>query len=164
MNVSQMIWQATLVMMLKSERSKRGLKKRSIRKGGNRDTVCQSPEMFLLILSSLVFLVLTCSTRIMVKEVFFHVENHLPKDLIFVSSENSLAAYVTHVEPPVTGEVNAQLNSTLPNSSRSDPMLIPSSSTVQCQETSKSKKNQVNPDKAKKKNKLDETKVKLMIL
>ena len=69
-------------------------------------------------------------------------------------------AHVTHVEPPVTGEVNAQLNSTLPNSSRSDPMLIPSSSTVQCKEAPKSKKKQVNLDKAKKKNKLDETKVK----
>ena len=88
------------------------------------------------------------------------VSFHLPNDLIFVPFGNSLTAHVTHVEPPVNGEVNAQLNSTLPDSSRSDPMLIPSSSTVQCKETSKSKKKQVNVDKAKKKNKLDETKVK----
>ena len=47
----------------------------------------------------LVSLVLTCSTRIMVKEVFY-VENYLLKDLIFVPSENSLTAHVTHVEPP----------------------------------------------------------------
>ena len=60
---------------------------------------CHSPEMFLLILSSLVSQVLTCSTRIMVKEVF-HVENYLLKDLIFVPSENFLTADVTHVEPP----------------------------------------------------------------
>ena len=39
-------------------------------------------------------------------------------------------------------------------------MLIPSSLTVQCKETSKSKKKQDNPDKPKKKNKLDETKAK----
>ena len=90
----------------------------------------------------------------------FHGDNHLPKNLIFVPFENSLMAHVTHVEPPVTGEVNAQLNSTLPNSSHSDPMLIPSSSTMQCKETSKSKKKQVNLDKAKKTNKLHETKVK----
>ena len=39
-------------------------------------------------------------------------------------------------------------------------MLIPRSSTVQCKETSRSKRKQVNLDKPKKKNKLDETKVK----
>ena len=144
--MSPTIWQATLEMMLKSERPKRGLKKRSIRKGGNRYTVRHSPEVLLLILSSLVSLVLTRSTRIM--------------DLLFVPFESSLTVHVSHVEAPVTGEVNAQRNSTLPSSSRSDPMLIPSSLTVQCKETSKSKKKQDNPDKPKKKNKLDETKVK----
>ena len=65
--MSQTTWQATLEMMLKSERPKRGLKKRSIRKGGNRDTVRHIPEMFLIILSSL-SVVLICSTRITVKE------------------------------------------------------------------------------------------------
>ena len=90
----------------------------------------------------------------------FHMDNSLPEDLLFVPFESSLTVHVSHVEAPVTGEVNAQRNSTLPSSSRSDPMLIPSSLTVQCKETSKSKKKQDNPDKPKKKNKLDETKVK----
>ena len=88
------------------------------------------------------------------------MDNSLPEDLLFVPFESSLTVHVSHVEAPVTGEVNAQRNSTLPSSSRSDPMLIPSSLTVQCKETSKSKKKQDNPDKPKKKNKLDETKVK----
>ena len=95
----------------------------------------------------------------MVKEVF-HMDNSLPEDLLFVPFESSLTVHVSHVEAPVTGKVNAQRNSTLPSSSRSDPMLIPSSLTVQCKETSKSKKKQDNPDKPRKKNKLDETKVK----
>ena len=134
--MSQTIRQATLEMMPKSERPKRGQKKRSIRKGGNRDTVHHSREMFLLILFSLVSLVLACSTRIMVKEVLY-VDDRLPKDLIFVPFENSLTTHVTHVEPPDTGEVNAQLNSTLPNSSHSDAMINPSSCVKNIQEQEK---------------------------
>ena len=81
----------------------------------------------------------------------------------FLPFENSLTAHVSHVEAPVTGEINAQLNSTLPNSSRPDRMLIPSSSTVRCKESSKSEQKQDNPDKAKKKNKLMRQKLSIMI-
>ena len=43
----------------------------------------------------------------MVKEVF-HMDNSLPEDLLFVPFESSLTVHVSHVEAPVTGEVNAQ--------------------------------------------------------
>ena len=93
------------------------------------------------------------------------MDNSLPEDLLFVPFESSLTVHVSHVEAPVTGEVNAQRNSTLPSSSRSDPMLIPSSLTVQCKETSKSKKkNRTTLISPKRKTNLMRQKLSIMIL